>query len=236
MVKKISYMGEENASLWMRKIDGHLLGLYRILPFTYLGLFRSAFGDLLSSRGKITMLDLGCGDGSATQSLNLPDNFEITGVDIFKPYLDLAKDKGIYKKLIRTDVRSFNPRGKFDILVAAHILEHFDKSEGRKFLKKAESLAKKKVIIIIPIGEHPQETYDDNRHQEHKSSWQVIEMRDLGYSVRAHGLRALWGSENVVFKYRLFSYILFLISDLLFPLLFLKPEWGTYMICVKNKN
>lgn len=228
-------MGEKDSSSWVRRVDSYLISFYRILPFTYTGLVRSAFGEMMQLKRKNTLLDLGCGDGYGTQNLNLPSNFEITGVDIFKPYLDLAKEKRIYKKLIRVDVRNFNTKEKFDIVLASHILEHLNKSEGKEFLKKTDKLAKKKAIIIVPIGKHPQEIYDDNKYQEHKSFWEVSEMRMLGYKVKSQGLKFLWGSDNVVQKYKLLSYIFFILSNLFYPLLFLKPQWGTYMICIKNK-
>src|SRR3990172_7516995 len=103
MVKKISRMGEENV---VRRIDNYLMGLYRIFPFTATGIVRSAFGKTLHKKGKVILLDIGCGDGSAMQDFNFPNNFEIIGVDISQPYLDLAKEKKIYKKLIKTDIRN----------------------------------------------------------------------------------------------------------------------------------
>lgn len=205
------------------------------MPFTYVGIVRAAFGEMLLMKRKISVLDLGCGDGSNVWNLNLPKNFEITGVDIFKPYLELAKKRGIYKKLIRGDVMRINTRRKFDIVIASHILEHFEKSRAIKFLIKAEALASKKVIIVTPIGEHPQESYDNNKYQEHKSSWEVSEMKNLGYKVKAQGLKFLWGNADVIVKYNIFSYLFFMLSNLLYPILLIKPGWGTYMICTKNK-
>ncbi len=216
-------------------MDKRFIFIYRILPFTYIGMVRSAFGELLKIKSNLDMLDLGCGDGSATKNLGLPKNFKIIGVEIFKPYLPLAKEKGIYTKLLNKDVRKITASKKTDIVLAAHILEHFTKEEGRKFLKQVENLARKKIIIIVPIEDNPQEMYDKNQYQEHKSSWKINEMKERGYEIKAHGLKLLWGNNNVVQKYKIFSYFLFIISDLFYPLLSIRPELGTYMICVKDK-
>lgn len=219
----------------IKKIDKRFIFFYRILPFTYIGMVRSVFGELLKTKSNLDMLDLGCGDGTATYNLDLPKNFKITGVEIFKPYLPLAKEKGIYAKILNKDVRKITTRDESDIVLAAHILEHLTKEEGRKFLKQVENLARKKIIIIVPIEDNPQEMYDKNQYQEHKSSWKINEMRKRGYKIKSHGLKLLWGNNNVVQKYKIFSYFLFIISDLFYPLLSIRPELGTYMICVKDK-
>lgn len=197
-------------------------------------MLRRAIVGGLEGEKTMTVLDLGCGDGSAVEFLGLPENFEMIDVDIFEPYLKLAKRRGIYKKLVKADIREFYPKEKFDIVLASHVLEHLEKNDGLKLIKKIEKFSKKRVIIACPIGDLPQEEYDNNPFQVHRSSWTVNEMKNLGYEVRSQGLKALWGNENVVLKYGLFSYILFPISILSFPVLLLKPELGTYMICVKD--
>ena len=234
MVKKLKYMGEEKGNLLMKKIDASMMWLYKQIPFTYFGMFYRPFKEFRDYKKKITVLDLGCGDGSATQNLGLPKNFEITGVDIFPPYLRIAKQQKIYKKLIKMDVAKYRPDKKYDIVMTLHVLEHFNKTDGLKYLNRIEKFAIKKVIVATPIGHFPQAEYDKNPHQIHKSSWIPVEMIKMGYKVEAQGLKLLWGNENVGAKYGALSYILFLISCLLTPLLRVHPELGTYMICEKN--
>lgn len=232
--RKLAYMGESDANKTMLKIDSSLMGIYRILPFTYFGMLRRAFGDFLKAKRKIAVLDLGCGDGSATQNLALPKNFEIVGVDVFQPYLRIARMRGIYKRLIKHDVANYKPKRKYDIVISLHVLEHFSKSKGEKYLEQIEVIAKKRIIVASPIGDFPQQEYDDNPHQVHRSSWFPNEMKQKGFRIYAQGLRFLWGNENVVVKYGVLSYFLFLVSILLSPLLWFRPDLGTYMICVKE--
>jgi SAM-dependent methyltransferase len=227
-------MGEKGNNNLMRRIDAILMPLYRMLPFTYWGIYFRNFKDLILERKKVTVLDLGCGDGSAIASLNLPKNFEITGVDIFKPYLELADKKKIYKRLIRKDVRKISVRRKYDIVILNHVLEHMTKREGKNLLKKLEKIAKKRIILALPIGNLPQEEYDNNPYQKHKAAWSVEEMKVLGYEVRAQGLKKLFGDESVVAKYGIFSYLFFVLAFVFAPILSLKPELGTYMICRKD--
>lgn len=234
MVKKMHYMGEDESNRPMRRIDSFLVGVYRQVPFTYIWLFKRSFDKFLESKRKISVLDIGCGDGFAMGRLNLPRNFEITGLDIFEPYLKIAKGKKIYKRLIKMDARKIGIDKKYDIVLASHVLEHLDHAEGERFIKKLEKIANKRVIIAAPIGYFPQGEYDNNSYQLHKSQWRVDDLKKLGYSISSQGLRILWGNENIVKKYGIFSYFLFLLSLVSTPLLLVKPELGTYMICRKD--
>ena len=234
MVSRMDRMGEEGTNLLVTKIDNILMSFYKKLPFTYLGILRKSFGKYLHTSDQITLLDLGCGDGTMLERLELPGNFVITGVDIFEPYLKIAKRKGIYKRLIKRDARLFNSRNKFDIVLASHVLEHLTKTQGIKFIKKLENLACKSVIIATPIGDLPQDEYDSNPNQIHQSEWSVLEFKDMGYKINSQGLKLLWGNQNIVKEYGIFSYVFFLISTLSQPLLRIFPNLGTYMICYKE--
>lgn len=234
MVADFTFMGENSSNPLVTKIDSFLMNVYRSLPFTYLGILRKSFGDYFNISDKVTLLDLGCGDGTIIERLKPPKNVKITGVDIFEPYLALAKRKKIYRRLVKADLRKFTTKKKFDIILASHVLEHFKKAEGGNFLKKIEEMANKRVIVATPIGNLPQDEYDENPHQLHRSSWSVSEMKDLGYKVESQGLKLLWGNQNIVAKLGIFSYIFFLISAISSPLLRLLPNLGTYMICYKD--
>lgn len=227
-------MGIENkTSHLMINIDNYLAGLYRNIPLTYLNIYKNILTNY--TRDEITsILDLGCGDGSFIEGLDLNGKTQITGVDIYKPYLVAAKKRGVYKKLIRTNILQFDPEVKFDIILMSQVLEHFEKSTGMKLLERFEKKAKKLIIVSAPNGEMPQDAYDNNKYQIHKSVWTVNDMKQLGYNVIPHGFKYIFGGRNVVLRFGFLSYFIFLISWLMYPLLWLKPELGTYMICTKK--
>lgn len=227
-------MGIENrTSHLMINIDNCLAGLYRNIPLTYLNIYKNILSKYTHS-GKVNILDLGCGDGSFIQGLGLSGKSHITGVDIYKPYLDAAKRRHVYNKIIRTNILNYFPKGKFDIVLMSQVIEHFDKKTGKALLKRTEKQAKKLIVVSAPNGEMPQDAYDDNKYQIHKSVWTVNDMKQLGYDVIPHGFKYIFGGRNVVLRFGLFSYLIFLISWLMYPLLLLKPELGTYMICTKK--
>jgi len=139
-----------------------------------------------------TALDLGCGYDSAIQHCNVP--FSV-GVELFEPYLEESKKKGIHSQYIKADIRKveFKPKG-FDAAIAVEVLEHLTKQEGHELLTKMERWAKKKVIITTPNEYLWQNGYDNNPLQEHKSGWSTEELRNLGFKVHGmNGWRKLRG-------------------------------------------
>jgi len=128
-----------------------------------------------------TVLDLGCGSHSPLQ--HSPVTYSV-GVELFKPYLEESKRKGVHSEYILADIREveFKPKS-FDAAIAIEVLEHLTKQEGYELLKKMERWARKKIIITTPNGYLWQNGYDNNLLQEHKSGWSVEELEKLGFKV-----------------------------------------------------
>lgn len=233
-MSSMQHMGQSKYSKIFRGIDNSLLGIYKLFPTTYVGILKRIINPLLKDPQRtFEVLDLACGDGTATQLLGLPSNFKITGVDLHDPYIQLAKKSGIYNQVIKHDVRTFLKTKKYDVIIASHVIEHLEKNEAMDLIKKISAHATKLALIATPIGELPQEEYDNNSLQIHRSQFSVQDFYSLGFKVKSQGVKFLWKNENVGLKYGLFSYAFFLVSFILSPLLILRPEWGTYMICYR---
>jgi hypothetical protein len=82
----------------------------------------------------------------------------------------------------------FRPRA-VDAVVMLEVLEHLPKSGGLALLDRAESWARKRVILSTPNGFVPQAPLEGNPYQAHRSGWEVEELRHRGY--RAYGLAGL---------------------------------------------
>lgn len=138
------------------------------------------------------VLELGCGKDSLLVRSGLIKRLRVTGVDIFKPYVDLHNSSGLYKKCILADITKidFEP-DQFDAVVCMDVLEHITKDEGTALLAKMKIWGRK-VIITTPNGAVPGIPSDSNIHQEHQSGWTAEELEAYGYTVRgASGWKVL---------------------------------------------
>jgi hypothetical protein len=61
--------------------------------------------------------------------------------------------------------------GQYDVIICSHVIEHFEKAQGIKFLDEMVKHANKAVIVGLPFGECPQEEYDGNIFEVHRSTW-----------------------------------------------------------------
>lgn len=142
-----------------------------------------------------SMLDLGCGQSSTMQYI--PNIKFSTGVEVWKPYIDESKKYNIHTEYVNMDITKFNaPDGSYDGVMCIDVLEHINKIESIKLLKKMKRWANKKILIYVPNGFMPQEDpYEDgNKYQEHISSWHANDLRDLGFDVVGFaGLRCFRG-------------------------------------------
>jgi len=131
-----------------------------------------------------SILDLGCGPCSPIQYLS--NNFHSVGVDIFEPSIEKSRRRGIHDRYFLMDVLDVGmkfSRKSFDGVVAFDLIEHLQKEDGIKLITMMEKIAKKKVVILTPNGFLPQESYEGNVYQIHKSGWVTEEMRERGYRV-----------------------------------------------------
>lgn len=147
-----------------------------------------------------TILDLGCGYNSPIQYCSVP--FSV-GVELFEPYFEESRKKGIHNEYINTDIRKvdFEPKS-FDAVLCSEVLEHLTKADAEELIGKMEKWAKKKVIITTPNGHHPQDHLDGNALQEHISHWTVGDFKKLGFNVFGmNGWKKLRGDDGLI-KYR----------------------------------
>lgn len=147
-----------------------------------------------------TVLDLGCGSNSPIQYCNVP--FSV-GVELFEPYLQKSKKKGIHNEYIKTDVTKieFKPKS-FDAIICVEVLEHLIKEEEYRLIRKMEKWARKKIIITTPNGYSYQDVFDNNLLQKHISGWSSDELKNLGFKVYGiSGLRGLRGYKSRI-KYK----------------------------------
>jgi GT2 family glycosyltransferase len=180
-----------------------------------------------------TILDLGCGYNSSIQYCNVP--FSV-GVELFEPYLQESKKKGIHDEYIKADITKieFKPKS-FDAILCSEVFEHLTKEDGHELIKKMEKWAKKKIIITTPNEYLWQDGYDNNPLQEHKSGWGVEELEKLGFKVYGiNGWKKLRGYKGSV-KYKPIR-LWIVISDLTQKITYQYPKLAFQLFAIKKIN
>jgi len=149
-----------------------------------------------------SVLDLCCGFGEKLACTRA--GFRV-GVDIHKPYLDVACKKwGNRIYFVWEDALSyaFSCAYPFDGILLIDAIEHLEKQRGLDLISRCQEIAKRRLIVFTPEGVCPQDhdTYEmgGDYAQTHKSTWTAEEMRTLGFKV------ALWenwhpGTEGTFF-------------------------------------
>lgn len=214
---------------WLRLISRELMALLgpvysRSFPSSSLTLKRELSGC-------DAVLDLGCGHHSPIQRCNIP--FSV-GVEVFEPYLQESKRRGIHSQYIQADIRQieFKPKS-FDAVIAVEVLEHLTKQEGAELVHKMERWARKKVVVTTPNRYLWQGTYDNNPLQEHRSGWSVKELRKLEFKVVGlNGWKRLRGYKGSI-KYEP-AFLWGRISDLTQKITFYYPKLAFQLFAVKK--
>ena len=187
-------------------------------------------------RGCSSVLDVGCGSDSPL--VRIKKFFTSHGIDAHRPSILKSKDKKIHDNYTVGNInnlRSHFKRKSFDAIIALDVIEHFPKEDSYKLIEEMEKIAKKKVILLTPNGFYPQDGYDSNPYQIHKSGWSSRDLKQLGYKVYGlRGFKYLRGNYATI-KYRpwIFWGILAFISE---PLLHFSPKLSYHLFAVKNLN
>lgn len=210
------------------KLEARLEGY---LPFTPVNIVYRH----LDKKAK-NILDLGCGKGDPMVFINRDKQFQTVGVDIFPEYLNICRQKHSHNELIYSDILELEiPHKSYDIVLGLRVLEHFTVVEGAYLLGKMEAIARKQVIIITPVEQFKQSSFDNNRFQEHKYIWSPAELRFRGYKLYLNGLKGFQHDSAVETRFqKIFAFgglLLWVIMGWL-PLVF--PSVAANMVAVKD--
>jgi hypothetical protein len=109
-------------------------------------------------------------------------------------------------------------------------MEHLPKADAWKVLKNMERIARKQVIVAMPIGEMYHPAVDNNPLQLHKSSFVPEDFTKRGYKVLKFGRKDILGEIGVVHKFSspLIRRSIFILNFLLTPLYYLNQSFSDY--------
>lgn len=183
-----------------------------------------------------SVLDVGCGSNSPLRKVKIK-KYSV-GVDVFKPSIKISRSKKIHDKYKIGNVNQIDKmfkKNSFDAVIALDLIEHLEKTEAVKLLKKMEKIGRKKIIILTPNGFTKQDEHENNPFQVHKSGWNVEDFKSLGFIVRGmRGLKWLRG-EHATLRFKPW-FFWGLISTLSEMLIYFFPRLAYQLFAVKDKN
>ncbi len=111
-------------------------------------LIRYNFANLFVKENS-EVLDAACGVGYGTSILSQKSK-SIIGIDYSKAAIKFAKKNHKNKKIkfYESNILNFKYKKKFDVIVSLETLEHINKSNGIKWIKKCYSLLNKNGILV----------------------------------------------------------------------------------------
>lgn len=205
----------------------------RRLPLIYESIIRMNF-----PKGKLKVLDVGCGIGVAGEVFNKEKKHKFIGIDIFEPYLKKCRESGYYAKCLKKNLTQYKTdKSKYDLIILFQVIEHLKKNQSVELLKKLEKQCRGKIIISVPNGHCEQGEYDHNPYQAHHSQWDAQSFKKLGYKVYGQGLKFMFMNESYGHPGKeasLWQNIMFLCALILSPFLYFSPAYAAQVIAVKE--
>ena len=177
-----------------------------------------------------SILDLGCGPNSPVKDASASMK---VGVELFGESLEESKKRGIHQQYIQEDILKVNFEPKsFDAIVMVDVIEHIKKEDAIVLIKKMETWARKKIILLTPQGFVHQEDHH-NPLQNHLSGWEVEDFEKLGFKVYGiNGWKALRG-EHAYLKFKP-TLLWIIISDITQQLVYRKPKQAFHLYAIKE--
>jgi hypothetical protein len=132
-----------------------------------------------------TLLPYGSPHGGLFEALNRVPNK--IALDLNKTHLETWTNSGWIP--IFSDVRDISMfiDKSFDMVIATDIVEHISKDDAIVLLKEIDRVCRKIAIVFTPLGFFDTELLQPELvHSEldvHKSSWEISDFEELGYTV-----------------------------------------------------
>jgi len=186
--------------------------------------------NISATAEKESILDIGCGIGFYGYFIRRKKrkNDYIVGIDIYKPYLNLAKRKHVYDDLVLCDASKLAFKAdSFNLVLAAQLIEHLPKHKGMELLTDIERICKGRSIITTPNGYCPWGEDSLIESNIHRSQWYVKDFLLRKYRVRGLGLKLVKSFEKHV-------YLWIFLSLSFTPLSYVFPNVAGFLIATKN--
>ncbi len=139
----------------------------------------SRISNMISESNVI--LDLGCGAGGRVR---FRKGAHPVGIDIHRPSIERAKQKGTHMDFLLADATRLPIRDQsVDGIIALDILEHLTREGGLSMIQEVKRVCRGVIALLTPNGYLPQGESEGNVYQVHLSGWSTRDLEDQGFQV-----------------------------------------------------
>lgn len=158
------------------------------------------FSELLPASGKV--LDAGCGVGKPTSEFLAKRDFDVTGVDISKNMVDLAKENVPAAKFYQRNIVSLDfPANAFDGIMCVYTLWHIPRKHHPTIIQNFHRMLKDEGILALNTGVYESEGVSEFFGEpmlwstnDPKKTLAIV--KDLGFEVIHEGVLKLGGERQ----------------------------------------
>lgn len=115
-------------------------------------LFKHLINNLIPAKGKLKLLEIGCGTGDFIKQITPNANMEITGSEIYLRGLVSAKNKCPQVDFIQYDVAQGRLESSFDVIAAFDVLEHME--DDNMAIHNIANMLPKGGVAIISVPQY----------------------------------------------------------------------------------
>jgi hypothetical protein len=188
--------------------------------------------DFLARVAPVSILDIGAGFGrwgflcrchfAMGHSLETvrPQSLAIEAVEAFPGNVSSIY-KAVYDKTHVGDVRDILPRlGNYDVLICGDMIEHLEKHAALEVISEMKRHASKAVVLVVPLGNCPQDALYGNEYEIHRSTWTADDFRgtdvflkvspflprvDTGVVIYPRNVDTKWAAKTLCSPFRSFA-------------------------------
>lgn len=158
------------------------------------------FSDLLPSSGRV--LDAGCGVGRPTAEFLVKKGFEVTGVDISKRMVDLARANVPEATFHQKNILMLDfPDQSFDGIICVYTLWHIPRTHHPEIIQNFHRMLSNDGILVLNTGVYESEGM--SRFFGEPMLWSTNEpkktlavVKDLGFEILSEGVLSLGGERQ----------------------------------------
>ncbi len=127
-------------------------------------LYEQAWLDKFLSQLKpmSNILDIGCGMGEPIDKYFLDQNFDVTGIDGCKKFIEMATRRVPQGKFILSDMRELELNQKFDAIIAWNSFFHLSQDDQRKMFNVFTRHLNDGGILMFTTGSEAGEIWSNN--------------------------------------------------------------------------